>query len=178
MKLQGKTLKGVYLGLGSNIGDRVFYIENAISEISKLSGTKIINISSLYETEPWGEKNQDDYLNAAIEISPVLDAEMLLKKLKMIEQNSGRSQRKKWERREIDIDILFYGNEIIETGEMKIPHHEIENRKFVLIPMEEIAGDYIHPVLKIPISKLLSETGDNLKVKKYEKVNLKNISRV
>ena len=104
-----------YLGLGSNIGERIGYIENALKEIEKIEGTKVIRASRVYETEPWGNIKQDDYLNSAAEIETSLDAESLLKELKKIEKNAGRTENEKWGQREIDIDLLFYGDEIIEN---------------------------------------------------------------
>lgn len=157
-----------YLGLGSNIGDRISFIENALSEINKIPDTEISNESSLYETEPWGEIRQDDFLNSVIEINTKLDPERLLKELKNIENKLGRNKTAKWSEREIDIDLLFYGNEIIENEYMNVPHLQIEKRKFVLLPMAEIAGNFIHPVLKKSITELLNETTDELKVIKYQ----------
>ncbi|HMS64156.1 MAG TPA: 2-amino-4-hydroxy-6-hydroxymethyldihydropteridine diphosphokinase [Ignavibacteria bacterium] len=157
-----------YLGIGSNIGERISYIENAISEINKISGIKITKISSVYETEPWGEIKQDDFLNCVIEIEADIEPEGLLKKLKSIEKKLGRNKTAKWSEREIDIDLLFYGNEILLNEFLKIPHLQIEKRKFVLIPMAEIASDFIHPVLKKSVKELLAETTDDLKVIKYQ----------
>jgi 2-amino-4-hydroxy-6-hydroxymethyldihydropteridine diphosphokinase len=159
-----------YLGLGSNIGDRISFIENALTEISKIPDTKVVKMSSVYETEPWGEIRQDDFLNSVIEIDTKLDAAILLKELKEIEKKLGRNKTAKWSEREIDIDLLFYGNEIIENDVMNVPHLQIENRRFVLFPMAEIAPDFIHPVLKKSISELLKETTDELNVIKFQTV--------
>lgn len=157
-----------YLGLGSNIGDRISFIEKAYREINNIQDTKIINKSSLYETEPWGEIKQDDFLNSVTEIDTNLDSASLLKELKNIEKKIGRNKTNKWAEREIDIDLLFYGNEIIENEFMNVPHLQIENRKFVLLPMSEIAPDFIHPVLKKSIAVLLNETPDKLSVIKFQ----------
>lgn len=159
-----------YLGLGSNIGDRISFIENALTEISKIPDTKVVKMSSVYETEPWGEIRQDDFLNSVIEIDTKLDAAILLKELKEIEKKLGRNKTAKWSEREIDIDLLFYGIEIIENDVMNVPHLQIENRRFVLFPMAEIAPDFIHPVLKKSISELLKETTDELNVIKFQTV--------
>ena len=164
-----------YLGLGSNKGERINFIQKALTEIEKIKDTALMSVSSVYETEPWGNKDQDDYLNSAAKISTELNAEDLLKELKDIEVRLGRKDNKRWSEREIDIDLLFYGNEIISKENMNVPHQQIENRKFVLIPLNEIAPDFIHPVLKKNISGLLNETKDELVVRKYHKDKTENI---
>lgn len=164
-------MKEVYLGLGSNKGERISFIDKAVSEIGLLPGTEIFTRAGIYETEPWGNIEQDDYLNTAIGIKTVLNADDLLKELKRIEKLIGRMENKKWSEREIDIDLLFYGDEIIEKDNMIVPHGQIENRRFVLVPMNEIAPDLIHPAFKKSISQLLSSTSDNLKVFKYKLSN-------
>lgn len=161
-------MQKVYLGLGSNKGERISFIEKAVAEIESLPGTEIFIKSDIYETEPWGNTEQDDYLNTVIGIRTEIAAEDLLFELKRIEKQIGRMGNKKWSEREIDIDILFYGNEIIENENMTVPHGQIENRRFVLVPMNEIAPDHIHPVFKKSISELLGSTTDNLKVFKYK----------
>jgi len=157
----------VFLGLGSNVGDRLKYIEDAIARISGLEGVALVKKASVYETEPWGVKDQDYFLNTAVEIETSLSAEDIHKAIKSVEEELGRESREKWTSREIDIDLLFYGNEIIDSENLKVPHREIENRKFVLIPLAELNQDIIHPVLNKPISVLLRETGDHLEVLKY-----------
>lgn len=157
----------VFLGLGSNVGDRLKYIEDATERIGKLEGVAIVKKASVYETEPWGVKDQEYYLNTAIEVDSDLSANDIHKAIKNIEEELGRETREKWTSREIDIDLLFYGNEVIDSENLKIPHREIENRKFVLIPLAELDQDIIHPILNKPVSVLLRETGDTLEVLKY-----------
>ena len=156
-----------YLGLGTNKGERINYIESALVKIGKLEKTHIIKSSGIYETEPWGIREQNEYLNSVVEIETLLSAEELLKQLKGIEKELGRTESIKWHEREIDIDLLFYGDLIFENDFMKVPHHQIESRNFVLIPMNEIAPGFIHPVLNKNISVLLKDTKDKLSVKKY-----------
>jgi 2-amino-4-hydroxy-6-hydroxymethyldihydropteridine diphosphokinase len=156
----------VYLGLGSNIGDKTGYINSAIAEISKLRDTIVLKSSSIYKTEPWGIKEQEDFLNSAIEIKTNLRPEELLLELKRIEKVLGRKNREKWNKREIDIDILFYDDLILKNYKVNIPHPEIQNRRFVLIPLCELNPGFNHPVLKETLKSLLNKTRDNSKVTK------------
>ena len=157
----------VYIQLGSNIGERKSYIAKSMEQIEENIG-KIIIESSIFETIPWGNENQNNFLNSVIKINTTLDAFRVLKKSQEIENNLGRERVEKWGERTIDIDILFYNNEIINTTKLNIPHPFIQKRKFVLVPLSEIAPNYIHPTLKKNISTLLSECKDNQKVLDYE----------
>jgi 2-amino-4-hydroxy-6-hydroxymethyldihydropteridine diphosphokinase len=157
----------VYIQLGSNIGERKSYIAKSMDQIEENIG-KIIIESSIFETIPWGNENQNNFLNSVIKINTTLDAFRVLKKSQEIENNLGRERVEKWGERTIDIDILFYNNEIINTTKLNIPHPFIQKRKFVLVPLSEIAPNYIHPTLKKNISTLLSECKDNQKVLDYE----------
>jgi 2-amino-4-hydroxy-6-hydroxymethyldihydropteridine diphosphokinase len=157
----------IYLGLGSNIGDRFKYIKSAEKEISKLKDTKVLRSSSIYKTEPWGIKLQDEFFNSVLEVESSCEPEDLLKKLKKIEIVIGRKKRGKWSKREIDIDILFYDNLILRNDLINIPHLEIQNRKFVLIPMCELNSEFIHPELNCTLKSLLEDTKDNSKVIKF-----------
>lgn len=153
----------VFLGLGSNIGDRKKYLEEAIAEIDKIPETNVTKLSSVYETEPWGFKEQDEYLNAVVEIETDINYPELLKEVKDIEIRLGRDKRDKWKSRKIDIDILFYGDLVYEDENLHIPHKHIENRNFVLVPLNEIEPDFIHPVTKKKISEILQNSNDKLK---------------
>ena len=162
----------VFLGLGSNVGDRFVNLKNAIEKIKNIEDTEVIQCSSIYETEPWGKRDQDFFYNMAAEVNSKLIPFKLIYKLKDIENQLGRIRTEKWEERNIDIDILFYEDEVIITDFLEIPHPEIEKRKFVLVPLNEIAPDFIHPVYKKTISELLESTEDDLKV---VKLNLKTV---
>lgn len=154
-----------YLLTGGNIGNRAGYLEDAAKYISEFCG-KILKKSSLYETEAWGKTNQANFFNQAILIETTFTADELMKKILLIEENLGRIRNDKYGARTIDIDILFFNDEIINEPKLIIPHPEIQNRRFALAPMNEIAPEFIHPVLLKNISELLKECADKLDVKK------------
>ncbi|MBQ3834861.1 MAG: 2-amino-4-hydroxy-6-hydroxymethyldihydropteridine diphosphokinase [Elusimicrobia bacterium] len=142
----------IYLSLGSNIGDRRRNIEKALLELEKNNVAKL-KLSSFYETEPVGPKQRNFY-NIAGKFKTDLEPVELLKTLKLIEKKLGRIKTYRWGPRVIDIDILFYGNKIIDKKELIIPHKEIEDRAFVLVPMKEIAPRFVHPKIKKTIQTL------------------------
>jgi 2-amino-4-hydroxy-6-hydroxymethyldihydropteridine diphosphokinase len=143
----------VYLGLGSNIGDRERNIAEALQRLSEK--VLIERVSSLYETEPVGYKEQPWFLNAVCEGNTELSPKGLLRFVKLIEEEMGRKQAVRWGPREIDIDILFYDDIVLETPELVIPHPRIVERSFVLVPLAEIAPDLIHPILGLPVQEIL-----------------------
>ncbi len=149
--------------MGTNIGDRAANLATARHLISTQIGS-IVKTSSLYETEAWGLKNQPDFYNQALEVETDLLPNQLLDESKRIEQSMGRQTAVRWGRRLIDIDILFYGTEIINSDRLKIPHREMTNRNFVLIPMLEIQAELEHPLLKKTIEELYWESQDTLEV--------------
>lgn len=162
--------ENVFLCLGSNVGNRAAFIKKSIDIVKKHKNIKFLRSSLIYETEPWGIKDQGNFLNCAVEIETGLTPSELLKFIKETEEKVGRKKRERWLEREIDIDILFYGDMIYDLEGLKIPHGEIQNRKFVLKPMSEIAPDFRHPVLLKSIKELLSETRDKSEVKIYNKI--------
>jgi 2-amino-4-hydroxy-6-hydroxymethyldihydropteridine diphosphokinase len=157
-------MKGKYLLLGTNLGDQLKNLKQAKDLILRNVGF-LIESSSIYQTAPWGIQNQPLFLNQVIRIETDLPPLDLLGAIANIEKEMGRKRYIKWESRLIDIDILFYDNIIIESDQLTIPHREIQNRRFTLVPMNEIASNEIHPVLKKTIDKLLDETPDTLGVK-------------
>ncbi|MEZ0536521.1 2-amino-4-hydroxy-6-hydroxymethyldihydropteridine diphosphokinase [Caldicellulosiruptoraceae bacterium PP1] len=145
----------VFLGLGSNIGNREENINSAIKKLSK--EIKIINISKFIETEPYGYTNQPKFINCALEGETNLTPYELLDFCLNIEKEMGRVREIRWGPRNIDIDILFYGSLIINSNILTIPHPEIEKRLFVLKPLNEIAPDFVHPIFKKSVNIMLSE---------------------
>ena len=156
----------VYFLLGSNLGDRNTYLKEARQQLQNTVG-KIIRISSVYETESWGVANLPDYLNQVVEVETNLLPAVILEKIQFIEQNLQRERTIKWVSRTIDVDILFYGEAIIDLPQLKIPHPELQNRLFTLTPLEELIPGFVHPVLKKTIKQLKQDVNDNLLVTKY-----------
>ena len=155
----------VFLLLGSNLGDREKYLQKAIDLIETEIGS-LRQKSSVYETEAWGKTDEPNYLNQVVQISTTLPAQQVLEKVLQIETKMGRVREEKWGSRIIDIDILFYGQDIIDEPGLIIPHPELHNRMFTLAPLSEIAADLQHPVFKKSIFHLKNELKDNLIVKK------------
>ncbi len=155
----------VYLLLGSNLGGREKFLSLAEKEIEKQIG-KIISASSVYETAAWGKEDQDAFLNKVICVETNLKAEKVLEKILSIEKNLGRTRDKKWEARIIDIDILFFNSEIFKSSNLQIPHPHLHERRFALVPLAEIAPEFVHPVLKKTVKELLNECPDELKVER------------
>ncbi len=149
----------VYLCLGSNSGDRLKFIEQAVSFLNLAENIKIVRTTALYETEPWGVKNQNWFLNMIVEIKTNLKAQDLLLKCLNIEKTLGRNREKeqKWGERPIDIDIIFYDKEIINTEILTVPHPRMHERAFVLVPLLELIPDFIHPVLHKSVSELYDD---------------------
>lgn len=144
-----------YIGFGSNIGNRLAYIQDAINALSEVEEITLQNISSLYETEPVGEQPQAKFLNGVVAIKTSLSPQTLLHTLKQIETTVGRQHRTRWGPREIDLDILIYGDLCLQTPKLTIPHPEMHLRRFVLVPLAEIAHDLVHPVFNETIQTVL-----------------------
>ncbi|MGZ8434624.1 MAG: 2-amino-4-hydroxy-6-hydroxymethyldihydropteridine diphosphokinase [Candidatus Binatia bacterium] len=154
----------VYIGIGSNVGNKRENFFEAVERVGKLPDTRVIKESSLYESEPLGD-SQDWYVNGAIEIETKFKPEALLEKFKNIERAMGRKKvKKRWGARIIDLDILLFDLAVVKKKSLRIPHPEMASRKFVLIPLSEIAPQVIHPELGVTISELLINVKDNKKI--------------
>ena len=145
----------IYIGLGSNEGNRFKNLQRALQLLSKDPRIELNKVSSMYETEPLGYTNQNKFLNAVCEVSTSISPYQLLDLLKNIEKKMGRKKTFKWGPRNIDLDILLFDALVINVNGLHIPHKELDKRKFVLLPLCEIAPDVLHPVLKKSIKKLL-----------------------
>lgn len=166
-------MKGIYLILGSNLGDKFLVIQKATNMIRKRLG-EVEAESFIYETEPWGYSRQPKFLNKVVRVNTHFPPEELLKQLKSIETELGRVRKEKWKERLIDIDILYYGDKVVKTESLQIPHPEIANRRFVLVPMNEIAPEEKHPVIGKTQKELLEECKDPLLV---EKLGMKPVNK-
>ena len=160
-------MKPVFLGIGTNLGEREENLRKAIKLIEEHIGS-ITEESSVYETEPWGFQSETSFFNMVIKIETNLTPSGLLGRILMIEAMMGRLREGQgYKSRIIDIDILFFETRIFENKVLKIPHPKIQDRRFVLVPLSEIAGDLIHPVFNKSIQELLKECKDKCKVLKY-----------
>ena len=155
----------VYLLTGSNVGNSKVLLNQAKLYIIQLVG-EITAASSLYQTAPWGNTNQQHFLNQVLEISTNLEAKEVLTTILNIEQQMGRTREEKWAPRTIDIDILFFNNNIINEHDLIIPHPLLHQRRFTLVPLAEIAPNYIHPLLHQTITNILQHCSDNSVVEK------------
>ena len=144
--MQTPNLQTVFLLLGSNLGNRKEILNEAIQLLEQRVGAVILQ-SKDYETIPWGVTNQPDFLNIAVMVSTELKPQEVLTQTQLIENQLGRVRKEKWGARLIDIDIMFYEKEIIEEPNLTIPHPLIQERDFALLPLAEIASDFVHPLL-------------------------------
>lgn len=164
----GIFMKAAYLLIGGNLGDRLAYLDAACEKIQQ-KGINIVRKSSIYETAAWGITDQPSFLNQVLEIETTETPIQLLEDLLSIEKSLGRIRAEKNGARTIDIDILYFGNEIISLPGLNIPHERIPIRKFVLIPLSELNPGYLDPKTEKTIAEMLKDCEDELSVHVYEK---------
>ncbi|MEW5797387.1 MAG: 2-amino-4-hydroxy-6-hydroxymethyldihydropteridine diphosphokinase [Bacteroidota bacterium] len=150
----------IYLGLGSNVGDRIEFLAAAIRGIADFSWTVVDDVSDVFVTEPVGNVQQPDFLNVCISVRTDLDHLTFHSNMKDLEKSIGRTESVRWGPREIDIDLLFFDSVIVTLPALTIPHKEILNRLFVLQPLAQIAPMFLHPVAGKTISELLKASND------------------
>ncbi len=158
-----------HIGIGSNIGDALQNCRRAVEEICRIESVSLITRSSFYRTEPVGDIDQGYFVNAAAEITTTLKARELLNALETVERKMGRVRALKGGPRIIDLDILFYGQAVIDEGDLVIPHPELHKRRFVLEPLSEIASYAIHPVYGVSVRGLLDRLKDSKSVAKLNR---------
>jgi len=160
-------MKNVFFGLGSNLGERKETLQKAKIRIGEVIGT-VVSASSIYETEPWGFKSENNFLNMVLSVKTEISPSGLLGRILMIESQMGRVRGDTgYKSRKIDIDILLYNDEIVKEEALVIPHPKMHERRFVLVPLAEIAPEIIHPVFNKSISSLLKSCKDKSKVRKF-----------
>lgn len=157
----------VYLLLGTNLGERESYLHSARQEIALRVG-RILAASSIYESEAWGVTDQAGFLNQVLLVASPSSPHALLEITQQIELELGRIRLKKWGERSIDIDILYYNDWLVETSNLTIPHPYIQDRRFTLVPLEELSANFIHPKLNKSQQSLLAECTDDLKVQLFK----------
>ncbi|MDE3058765.1 MAG: 2-amino-4-hydroxy-6-hydroxymethyldihydropteridine diphosphokinase [Bacteroidota bacterium] len=165
-------MENVFLSLGSNVGTRSAYLQKAVDGIAEFPGTDLVKISSVYQTEPVGVTRQRDFYNAAVWLVTRLDAHEFHARMKTLEQTIGRRRTFRWGPREIDIDILLFGDLVVDEALLRIPHKAMTLRRFVLTPLAEIAPDAIHPVLQETVASLAGRCTDTSAVERLPEVPL------
>lgn len=168
MSIENKFSNKIYLSIGSNINNRIEFIKQAIHMLTYSNIIFDTKISSYYETEPIGYKNQNNFLNIAVEAYTQHNPFELMNLIKSTEYLIGRKIRQRWTQREIDIDIIFYNDLILDTPKLNIPHILMHDRNFVLIPIAELNSNLIHPNFNKNIKQLIEENDDKSYIKKLK----------
>ncbi|MBN2030752.1 2-amino-4-hydroxy-6-hydroxymethyldihydropteridine diphosphokinase [bacterium] len=171
-------MKHVFLGLGSNVGDREAYLNEALSFLGDHKHIRINCVSSIYETEPWGKADQSPFLNQVVEIETQCDPQKLILTCQKIEKDLGGAKRERWGPRRIDIDLLLYGDQIIDEENLQVPHLRLSERLFVLIPLCEVASGVTIPGLDLTVRNVLEKCLDRGSVKLYKKAESSCLRRI
>lgn len=166
-RLSLPPMQGIYLLLGTNLGDRARNLAYARKLVGQ-GRVKVVRESAIYETAAWGLEDQPGFLNQVIEVETALEPEALLELILGIEQEMGRVRIRKWGERLIDIDMLYYHNKVIDLDALKLPHPGIPDRRFTLVPLVELAAEELHPVLHKTQQQLLEDCEDGLEVSVYK----------
>ncbi|WP_412096017.1 2-amino-4-hydroxy-6-hydroxymethyldihydropteridine diphosphokinase [Bacillus sp. PS06] len=167
-----------YISLGSNIGDRSHYLDEAVKFLQFEEHIEVVEVSSIYETAPVGYVEQDSFLNMVIKVNTSLTPLDLLKVIQEIENELGRKREIRWGPRTIDLDILLYNNENIETEKLIIPHPRMKERAFVLVPLMEIDESIVIPNIKMPISFFIKELQDREEVQLWKRKSGEGVSEL
>lgn len=162
----------IYVGLGSNLGEREALIRGAIEQMGKMPRTRFLKASSVYDTDPVGDPDQPRFLNAVACLETELTPGEVLWNLLLIEQRLGRvrSKTRRWAPRTIDLDLIFYGDQVVEEEGLTVPHPEAHQRAFVLAPLAELAPDLVHPALGERIVTLLAQLPEDAGVRKGDRI--------
>jgi len=153
-------MRRCFVALGSNIGDRLGFLQRAMDALGSAPGFRVRRVSSVYETEPVGNKDQPQFLNAAVELDSLMSPQDALLNLKQIERAVGRSPSERWGPREIDLDLIYVQDLVANGPELVLPHPEVASRRFVLTPLAEIAPEFVDPLRKRSLSELLASCPD------------------
>lgn len=154
-------MERVFISIGSNAGDRLRNCRLAVGRLSETGLLRVVKRSSLYLTRPWGRPGQREFVNCAVEVKTALRPEELLELLNAMEKSMGRSPGPRWGPRVIDLDIIFYGAHIKDGRCLKIPHPNAHHRAFVMLPLSEIAPEFMHPLLGKKLSDIATELGSD-----------------
>jgi 2-amino-4-hydroxy-6-hydroxymethyldihydropteridine diphosphokinase len=155
-----------FVGLGSNLGEREAMIRLALDDLARLPQTTLVRASSLYDTEPTGDVDQPNFLNAVAQLDTELTARQLLWNLLLIEKRLGRVRTQKWGPRTIDLDLLLFGSQVVEESDLQVPHPELTRRSFVLVPLVELDPLLVHPITGETLLDLLSRLNTRPPVKR------------
>lgn len=155
-----------YIGIGNNLGDKERFIQRALDALSHMTGINLLRVASLYETAPWGNTDQDWYLNTVAEIDTTFSPRELLSTLLSIENNLGRTREEKWGPRTMDLDLLLYGSKVINNPHLRVPHPRMTERAFVLVPLAELCPDLVLPN-GLGVKELAEETSKNQDIKRF-----------